>query len=265
MESMKCKILLFTIIVYIITFFPIAQIIYGQGVINQQLQNTKLKKEVELLDQQINNASFPYQLLQQGLTLIAAAGAAGAAAFFAWQRERRIPPTAEQERILNELVKDWYSRSYLVIFHKIWDEIQVSENDDDLVDHYWQILCHKRFPVDKFPKLKSELESPVQVQYLKKRLHLKDDKDLARRIEAIKNNADVEYYDKIRTILPSVINNAVISTIGDSSDSNKMNYEDIFKGSLKATKRLMIFYRIREDKKVVEILIRAKIHERSKN
>lgn len=120
-----------------------------------------LAKQIELCNkaQQINNAGFPYGLLQQGLALIGAAGVAGATAFFAWQRERRIPPTAEQERILDDLVKDWYSRSHQLIFHKIWDEIQVSENDDGLVDHYWQISCHKKFPVEKFPELKDELKT----------------------------------------------------------------------------------------------------------
>lgn len=46
---------------------------------------------------------------------------------------------------------------------------------------------------------------PNSKAIFEKKLHLKDNEDLARRIEAIKNNADVEYYDEVRTILPSVI------------------------------------------------------------
>lgn len=64
-------------------------------------------------------------------------GAAGA--YFAWQRERRIPPTAEQEKIFESLVKEKYLHNYLVIFYSIWNKIQQSESPEDekLVDKYW--------------------------------------------------------------------------------------------------------------------------------
>jgi len=216
--------------------------------------------------EQITQQGLQYGLLQQGLALIGIVGAAGAAAFFAWQRERRIPPAAEQEEIFENLVKDWYSRSYLLIFHDIWNEIQESKNDDEaeqLVGYYWEILCHKKFSIDKFPKSTNRLEDPLQKQYLKTRLHLRNE-EIDYRIEAIKNNADVEYYDEVRVILPSVIDSAVKSVIGNSTNFDESIYEVIVKDTLKATKRLMIFYRLREDMKVVEILIRAKVYEKIK-
>ena len=96
---------------------------------------------------------------------------------------------------------------------------------------------------------------------MKKRLHLSD-KEIDKRIKAIQNNADVEYYREVETILPSVIDNAVTSAIGNSTNLDKMGYEALVENALKATKRLMIFYRLAEDKKVVEIIIRAKVCEK---
>jgi hypothetical protein len=72
-----------------------------------QLEVAKLKAEIRLLEQQNKrNEDLISRLLDQGLALIGIAGGAGAVAFFAWQRERRIPPTGEQEKVLENLVKD---------------------------------------------------------------------------------------------------------------------------------------------------------------
>jgi hypothetical protein len=98
---------------------------------------------------------------------------------------------------------------------------------------------------------------------LKKKLHLKID-EINHRVEAIKNNADVEYYDKVRQVLPSVIDIAVTYAIGNPANLKQIGYEELVVKSLKMTKRLMIFYRLREDKKVVEMIVRAKSYEKIK-
>lgn len=49
------------------------------------------------------------------------------------------------------------------------------------------------------------------------------------------------------------------------SDIVDLDYESLIASSLKKLKKLMIFYRIRENKQVCEILIRAKLNEKILN
>lgn len=90
--------------------------------------------------------------------------------------------------------------------------------------------------------LEKKIEDPLK-QYLKKRLHLKDEKEMGERIKAIKNNSYVEYYNKVQRYLPTVIDNAVTSAIAGPTNLNEISYEVLFEDSLKATERLMLFYR----------------------
>jgi hypothetical protein len=256
---MKFQILMVSITLGLILF---PNIVSGQ-LTGQQLEVVKLEREIELLNQQIKS-SDPLNILYytQLIPIVGGILLAGAGAFFAWQRERRIPPPAEQEKIFENIVKQWYSRSYLLIYSKIWSEIQELENDSEyLVDHYYEILSRKPFDWHKFPEeIKKKVEDDPK-EYLKKKLHL-NDKEIDIRIKAVINNADVEYYDDVQKILPSVIDNAVTSAIGNPTNLDEIDYEVLVENSLKATKRLMIFYTLAEDKKVVEILIRAKVCEK---
>ena len=132
---------------------------------------TKLEKEIETLQQQIAvNKDFGRKILEQGvgqgIAIIGIAGGAGSAAFFAWQRERKILPPAEQEEIIENIVKQWYSRGYLLVYDKIWKDIQ-QPFCEHLVDYYYEVLSRKRFDWSKFPKIKEEVENPPK-QYLKK-------------------------------------------------------------------------------------------------
>jgi len=77
----------------------------------------------------------------------------------------------------------------------------------------------------------------------------------------------VEYYAKVRLILPSVVDIAVTAAIDHKDkpterDYTDKDYESLVKSSLKKLKRLMIFYRIRENKVVCKILIQAKLNEK---
>jgi hypothetical protein len=270
---MKHKILIASINLCILSYL-LSDMVYGQEEVQQQLESTKLEKEItklekeiESLEQQIAvNEDFARKILEQGvgqgITLIGIAGGAAAAAFFAWQRERRIPPPAEQEEIIENIVKQWYSRSHLLVYDKIWNEIQQQPFSEQLVDYYYERLSRKRFDWSEFPKIKKEVENPPK-QYLIKKLHLKEGTDeIDNRIESIKNIADFEYYEQVRVILPSVIDNAVASALGNSTNLEQIDYEELVKKSLKTVKRLMIFYTLREDETIVEILIRAKVHEK---
>jgi hypothetical protein len=80
----------------------------------EELETLKLQKEIEHLDQQINSSRDYFgEIFRQGFALIGIAGGAAATAFFAWRRERKIPPTADQEKLLNDIATEWYSRSHL--------------------------------------------------------------------------------------------------------------------------------------------------------
>jgi hypothetical protein len=107
---MEFHILMVSIILGFILFPNIALAQLTQ----QQLEVVKLQREIELLNQQIKNSSsvlsnILYTLIIPILVVI---GGAGATAFFAWQRERRIPLSAEQEQIFENIVKQWHSRSF---------------------------------------------------------------------------------------------------------------------------------------------------------
>ena len=94
---------------------------------------------------------------------------AGATAFFAWQRERRMPLPAEQERIIQDIVKSWYNSSYLGVYKAIWNDIQSNDiqqilqpkSDDafypkpdssinEKIDRYWRAMCIKEFKIQYF-------------------------------------------------------------------------------------------------------------------
>jgi hypothetical protein len=55
------------------------------------------------------------------------------------------PPTADQEKILNDLLTEWYSRSHLGAYNKVWNYIMNARNVEAEVDKWWKHLCVKEF------------------------------------------------------------------------------------------------------------------------
>jgi hypothetical protein len=51
-------------------------------------------------------ANYGEEVSKQGIALIEIAGAAGFTGFFAWRQERMIPPTVDQEKILNDITTE---------------------------------------------------------------------------------------------------------------------------------------------------------------
>jgi len=249
---------------------PFPNIVFGQI---QQLEADKLKKEIELLNLQIKNASqntsnvYNTPVFIQTITILGGISIAGATAFFAWQRERRIPPSMEQERIIQDTIKEWYSNNYLKAYHNIWKKIEESNNNEKLIDEIWQKLSNKKFPDEYFDERLHDLFA--QIEYFRNKLHLgvgeKEEEQIEARINAIRNIADVEFYAAVRRVLPIIVDNAVMATINSMDKSTPIvskDYESLVASSLKNLKSLMIFYRIRENKQVCEILIRAKLNEK---
>lgn len=233
---------------------------------HEELEALKLQKEIELLDQQIiSNNDYPAEIFRQGLALIGIAGGAAATAFFAWRRERKIPPTADQERILNEIATEWYSRSHLDAYNEAWRNIMKAEDQEKEVDIWWHHFCVKEFPTE-FPESRKPLGSKKLFdservekemrEYLNKRFHLKNDKQLERRIKIVKDASSVQYYHRVREILPSVAQMAVSAAMAEGN-TKKEDYEKLVEESLRKLKRLMIFYRLREDREVIETLVRS--------
>jgi len=128
-------------------------------------------------------------------------------------------------------------------------------------------LSSKKFP-DEYSSKESELELEEQIEYLRKKLRMRkgDIQRINKRINSIRNIADVEYFSSVRLVLPTIVDTAVRSTLiskgrSIAHDFKDEVYEGLFADSLNKLKILMIFYRIRENKEVCEILIRSKLNE----
>jgi hypothetical protein len=46
------------------------------------------------------------------------------------RRERKIPPTAEQGRVINDIASQWYSRSHLKSYNELWKEIENAKPEE---------------------------------------------------------------------------------------------------------------------------------------
>ena len=202
--------------------------------------------------------------------MIVVAGGAGVGAFIAWYLQRRTPPSIEQEKIIQEIIKEWYSNNYLNAHLKIWKDIENRGNSEDIIDSYWRTLSSKKFPEKYLEESRRDLIE--QIEYFSKKLHLKkrNKDEIESRIKTIRNIADVEYYTGVRHVLPALVDIAAKVAMDSSvkptrSDDANDNYKVMLDTSLKNLKKLMIFYRIRENSRVCEILIRANLNEKLYN
>ena len=257
-----------------------------------ELQISELKQKISGLETRIqgiqgsNILDYGNELLKQGIALIGIAGAAGFAAFFAWRRERMIPPTVDQEKIINEIATKWYYHRHLNVYNEIWKKIEASEDQESEINKAWEYLCVKEFPTDNYDGIKGFNAEQVKediANYLAQRLHLskkellrkKDRKDkneedrnedhsLENRLDIITDASSVSYYDRVREVLPGVARKAVLATLGEKKFT-KEEHEKVFEESLKKLKRMMVFYRLREDKKVAEAILYGAVYDNMKD
>ena len=118
-------------------------------------------------------------------------------------------------------------------------------------------MCVKEFPKDIFPE--REVINDI-ADYLKDRLHIKKDA-LIKRMQPIIDASSVEYYHVVSKNLPVIADIAVLATVGDRNVLEQ-GYEKVVEESLRKVKRLMVFYRLREDKKVVDIVLRSAVSKK---
>jgi hypothetical protein len=221
--------------------------------------------------------------------------AAVAAAFIAWQRERRTPLPAEQEKIIQDIVKAWYNSSYLDVYKVIWNDIQWNDiqrasqlksdaicypksdiSIEEKIDYYWRGLCIKEFKMAYFserfrliagnkPLPKDPNDDTLLIEYLAKkktRLGLKNEKEIEEIIQHIKTDTEAGYHAWVQKALPEVAEIAVTSALGPNTTIHEKDYDILVQKSLDIIKRLMIFYFLAEDPIVVETLIRSKLTEK---
>ena len=105
---------------------------------------------------------------------------------------------------------------------------------------------------------KDKKEDSQEVRKDKKEDNLKD------RIDVIVDASSVTYYDNVRETLPGVAQQAVLATLGEKNYA-KEEHEKVFKESLKKLKRMMVFYRLREDKKVAETILYSAVYANLKD
>lgn len=187
--------------------------------------------------------------------------------FIAWQRERRTPPPAEQEKIFHDLVKEWYYHGFLAAYKTIWKEIQDSPQDKAKVHDNWKVLYRKEFPKEEFKEI-FEDDRNRQINYLIKSLKLKskDKEEISKRMKTIENTAEAEYHGIPRQILPSIVEIAVDSALGSHKyDQTDEDRRALVSDSQKRLERIMIFGTISEDEEVVKILIDAVVHRKMKS
>ena len=260
----------------------------------QELQELEsIKKEIELMDKQIN--LFDAQIVKESVRIdnieevlyivltniipvVATVFVVFLTAFFAWRAERKRIPTAEEEKIINEIATNWYYHSHLKVFNNIWNKIQQS-NNNKIVDKVWDYLCVKEFPSEdlddiKIKGFKSDSVKKEIQEYLAKRLNIKKNhrvlkilkknqskryNEILEKIHIITDASSASYYDYVRDKLPKVAEIAVLATLGEKVYNHK-DYNKVFEESLKKLKRLMIIYRLREDKEVAKILLRSAVY-----
>jgi hypothetical protein len=250
-----------------------------------------MDKQMALLDAQIekesvkieNLAELVYILLTNVLPIVASVFIAFITAFLAWRNERKKIPTAEEEKIINEIATNWYYHSHLKVYNNIWDKIQQSDNNK-IVEKVWDYLCVKEFPSEDLDDInikgfKSDSVKKDIQEYLAKRLNIKKNhrvlkilkkkqskryNEILDKIHLITDASSSSYYDYVRDKLLQIAEIAVLATLGEKV-YNHRDYNKVFEESLKKLKRLMIFYRLREDKEVAKILLRSAVYNNMMN
>ena len=280
------------ILITLILFNPLIEIFAQEQITKEQVEIKKLnveieklQKETELLEFQVKENSDLAGQLVKNIPLIISVfiPIAGTAAitFLAWRRERKIPPAAEQEKVILDLAKEWFYHHYLVVYNKIWKEIKdyekincknpMNENEknkhDEFIKLKWTELCAtKEFPKELFDKNKSEeMHREEFIESLAKKLNKQKDsdlKELEHRLELIGNSSNTDFYDKVLEKLPILIEYSINASLEPDKKLSEINRENLREESLKKLQRLMIFTRIREDPVVIETLLDAKLNEK---
>jgi len=152
-----------------------------------ELNKEKLQKEIILLDEQISSKKNFLQsnFFIQILAIVSVISGVSLAGFWAWIKEKNTPPLAEHEKLFNDIVKEWHSRSHLEAYNVLWKDL---EQNTDALEKHWNALSPKEFPLRTY--LKDERINEINKSmksYLKKKLKIKEDAILDEKIKSIEN------------------------------------------------------------------------------
>ena len=213
--------------------------------------------------------------IQEGITdqLIAVIGvilAAGVGAAFTWLRERQAPPSAEQDKLFNEIVEQAYYQSYLAEWRKLWHRIteaKTTKEAEDLIEREWNdYLGKKLFPATQDER--DQIKNNIRVYAWNKAKHshlrtiTKNKTLFDAKMTNIFNNADVEYYKYVTNLLPDFVTRAVSASDNQKRNITDHNQIEEWKNeALKKLMRLLIFAFGREDTEVLKIMITAEINK----
>jgi hypothetical protein len=179
---------------------------------------------------------------------------------------------------MSELAYTRFMASYMLAA-----EEQLPENKDEIIAYTKDVLqakgieCDKRISEMPEKQIKEILEQVRELRKNKKKSGNKKPEDkevdsLRKRLDIIVDASSTTYYDQVRETLPRVAQKAVLATLGEKKYTTlgekkytTEEYKKVFEESLKKLKRMMIFYRLREDKKVAETILYAAVYDNLKD
>jgi hypothetical protein len=85
------------------------------GQTKEDLEKIKVLKEIQLLDNQIRQGNTPSIIFASTIPIIGTIVGAFIVAFFAWRQEKNKIPTADQERIIQDIAIMWFYNRHLEI------------------------------------------------------------------------------------------------------------------------------------------------------
>lgn len=228
------------------------------------------------------------EAVTQGLTIIGVVITTTVGGVYAYIQRKTTPSTLEQENMFNEIMKEAYYESYLPNWRKIWEIINSQDTEQkqqDFIDYLWKHYFGKRLiPTvkglekimkvgEQYPAIpplplrpgdaRDALLSWAQLKIKKSHLNsIHSDEPLLRlKLTHLFNSSDVKYYEYIIKNLPTFVERAVLATDDPTKYKTPKDIDPWKEDALKDLKRLMIFAFLREDEKVLKIMIKKEINK----
>jgi len=259
------------------------------GPIEITIENVTINTPAESsTDESEEENKFLSEAIIQGLSVIGVVIAAVVGLVVTYFKIKIVPSTLEQENLFNKIMQEAYYESYLPIWRKIWEiiaSLDTENRQERFIDYLWKHYFGKRLipSLDGLRQIKNPDDFPVNpplhrspaeardafLSYaiLKaKKFHLnsisKEDDPMREKLTYLFNKSDAEYYLSITKSLPDVVKRAVSAADNPQVYKTSLRIDDWKRDALKDLKRLMIYAFLREDEKVLEIMILKEINEK---
>lgn len=271
-----------------ISFIPTSLAAIPTGPIEITIENVTINNPEQSSTDKSEDSKFWGELLSQLVIAIGVTVSGTIAAILSYFFARRAPSTLEQEKLFNEIMKKAYYESYLPIWRKIWEIINSQEDEDKeekFIEYLWKHYFIKRhIPTlegleqisdgGNLPNIPPDPTKPqeatnrfVSYAILKaEKFHLnsipKEENLMKEKLTYLFNQSDVEYYAIITKNLPTFVEQAVSATDNPVEYTSPDKIGTWETDALKDLKRLMIFAFLREDEKVLKIMIKSEINKK---